>query len=160
MPPAPDTSDREILITRVIAAPRELVFDAWSDPVHLTNWWGPNGFTTTTLSMDFRAGGAWDHVMHGPDGRDYPNTTVYEEIRRPERIAYSNRGHDGEAPEVKFHCVVTFEDLGAEQTRITMRSIFPTAAARDHAEREYGAVEGGRQLLERLAAQLSQRAQA
>lgn len=151
-----ETSDREIVVTRVVAAPRELVVAVWSDPQHLAQWWGPAGFTTTTKSMDFRAGGAWDHVMHGPDGTDYPNYTVYEEISLPERIVYANVGREDDAPEVKFRSTVTFEDLGNGQTRVTMRAIFPTAEARDYAAREYGAVEGAQQMMERLAAHLQE----
>jgi uncharacterized protein YndB with AHSA1/START domain len=149
-----DTSDREIVITRVVNAPRELVFEAWSNPDHIAKWWGPNGFTTTTRSMDFRPGGVWEHVMHGPDGTDYPNYTVYDEIKRPERIVYTNSGGKDDASETKFQSTVTLEDLGGGQTRITMRGVFPSAEARDFAAREYGAVEGGEQTLARLAEHL------
>jgi hypothetical protein len=68
-----NTQDCEILIERIINAPRELVWEAWTDPKHLEKWWGPNGFTTTTKEFDFRVGGVWRHVMHGPDGTNYPN---------------------------------------------------------------------------------------
>ena len=77
------TTDREIIVTRVYDAPRELVFDAFTDPKHLSQWWGPRGFTTTTHSMDFRVGGEWRYTMHGPDGTDYKNLMVYHEINRP-----------------------------------------------------------------------------
>src|SRR5215207_3131004 len=63
------TADREIVISRVIDAPRELVFEAFTEVRHLSRWWGPEGFTTTTTrSFEFRVGGEWDFVMHGPDG--------------------------------------------------------------------------------------------
>jgi len=65
------TADREIVISRVISAPRELVFEAFTEVRHLSRWWGPEGFTTTTRAFEFRAGGVWDFVMHGPDGTDY-----------------------------------------------------------------------------------------
>ncbi len=78
-----DTADREIVITRLIAAPPELVFEAWTDPEHLAAWWGPDGFTTTTTALDMRPGGVWRFVMHGPDGRDYENRITFEEIVRP-----------------------------------------------------------------------------
>src|SRR5712692_8727044 len=61
------TADREIVISRVIDAPRELVFAAFTEVRHLSRWWGPDGFTTTTRAFEFRVGGAWDFVMHGPD---------------------------------------------------------------------------------------------
>ncbi len=61
----------EIAVARLIKAPPALVFQAWTDPVGISNWWGPRGFSTTTLGMDVRPGGKWRHIMHGPDGRDY-----------------------------------------------------------------------------------------
>jgi uncharacterized protein YndB with AHSA1/START domain len=64
---------RSIIGTRLLDALRKLVFAAWTDPKHLAQWWGPNGFTTTTHAFDFRPGGVWRFVMHGPDGRDYQN---------------------------------------------------------------------------------------
>ncbi len=78
-----DTAEREIVATRVFDAPRALAFKAWTEPTHLARWWGPNGFTITTYEMDFRVGGAWRFVMHGPDGRDYQNENVYVEIVSP-----------------------------------------------------------------------------
>jgi uncharacterized protein YndB with AHSA1/START domain len=74
---------RAIVGTREFAAPRALVFSAWTDPKHLAQWWGPFGFTTTTFSFDFRPGGVWRFVMHGPDGRDYQNRVTFEEIVPP-----------------------------------------------------------------------------
>ena len=83
----PGTGDREIIITRIIDAPRELVFEAFTEVRHLSQWWGPEGFGTTTRSFDFRVGGAWDFVMHGPDGTDYQEFITWTEIAPPERIA-------------------------------------------------------------------------
>jgi len=75
-----DLSDPLAIVgTRVFDAPRALVFEAFSDPIHLSQWWGPDGFSTTTQSFDFREGGVWRFVMHGPDGRDYQNRISYEE---------------------------------------------------------------------------------
>src|SRR5689334_13183208 len=85
--PAPSaTADREIVISRVIHAPRELVFEAFTDVRHLSHWWGPTGFTTTTRAFEFRVGGEWVFVMHGPDGTDYPEWICWTEIAPPERI--------------------------------------------------------------------------
>jgi uncharacterized protein YndB with AHSA1/START domain len=81
-----DTDPCSIIGSRLLHAPRELVFSAFTDPRHLAQWWGPNGFTTTTHSFEFRPGGVWRFVMHGPDGRDYQNRITYDEIVRPERI--------------------------------------------------------------------------
>jgi uncharacterized protein YndB with AHSA1/START domain len=143
-----DTSDREIVITRVLAAPRELVFDAFTDDRHIGQWWGPNGFTTTTYEKDVRPGGSWRFTMHGPDGTDYPNYVAYREVVRPERLAYAHGTAPGEP--AKFDVTVTFEDAGEGKTKVTLHSVFPTPEARDFVVREHGAIEGGRQTLQRL----------
>jgi len=148
-------ADRTIVTTRVFDAPRELVFAAWTDPKHLGQWWGPDGFTTTTRSIDVRVGGVWRFVMHGPDGRDYENRITFHEIVRPERLVYSHDDGEDEAVEpIAFHTTVTFEDIGGK-TRLTMSALFPTAAERDRVAREYDAVEGAQQHLARLAAHLT-----
>ena len=151
-----DASDREIVTTRVLNAPREMVFDAWTDPEQIVKWWGPAGFSTTIQKMDVRPGGEWKQVMHGPDGTDYPNTHVFTEVTRPERIAYTHGGRREGGPEVRSQMTVTFEDLG-DQTRLTMRMVFPSAEARDHTVREYNAVEGAKQTVGRLAEFLSKK---
>jgi uncharacterized protein YndB with AHSA1/START domain len=151
--PHPTTSDREIVITRTINAPRELVFEAFTDVRHLSRWWGPDGFTTTTRSFAFRAGGAWDFVMHAPDGSDYPNWITWHEITPPERIAliHGESAHDPDA----FESILTFADH-SETTEITMRTVFPSAALRDRAVEEHNAIELGRQTLDCLAAYITE----
>ena len=149
-----DTADREIVVSRTFEAPRELVWEAMANPQHVVNWWGPNGFTTTIEKMDFRVGGVWKHVMRGPDGTDYPNSSVFEEIVKPERIVYSHGGGKAGGPAAHFTATWTFETLG-KQTRLTMRSVFDTAADRDLVVKEYGAIEGGKQTLARLDAYLA-----
>ncbi len=84
------SSDREIVSTRVFDAPRERVFQAWTDPEHLARWWGPKGFTNTFHEFDPRPGGVWGFVMHGPDGVDYKNRSVFVEIVKPERIVFDH----------------------------------------------------------------------
>lgn len=148
------TVDREIVVTRLFNAPKELVFQAWTDPTHLAQWWGPTGFSLTTIEMEFRPGGMWRYVMHGPDGTDYGNKIVYTEITPHDRITYQH-GEDvdwGEAGPM-FNVVATFETEN-NQTRLTMRSVFRSAAERDHVAREYGAVEGAHQTIGRLASHL------
>jgi uncharacterized protein YndB with AHSA1/START domain len=140
------TADREIVITRVLSAPRELAFEAWTDAKHISNWWGPRGFTTTTHFKDVRPGGAWDFIMHGPDGRDYKNRCNYIEVVKPERLVYD---HLGDGDKVHFRATITFEDLNGK-TKLTMRSVFPTAEDRDLVVKQYGAIEGGNQTLARL----------
>jgi uncharacterized protein YndB with AHSA1/START domain len=151
--PRPSTADREIVISRTIDAPRELVFEAFTAVKHLSRWWGPNGFTTTTRAFAFREGGVWDFVMHGPDGSDYPEWITWQEITPPERIALVH-GESAQDPDA-FESLITFADHGGT-TEITMRTVFPTAALRDRAVEEYHAIEGGRQTLDHLAAYVSE----
>ena len=151
--PVEDTSDREIVITRVFDAPRNLVWEAWTDPQQVVKWWGPQGFTTTIHEMDVRPGGVWGHTMRGPDGKEYPNKSVFIEVVKPERIVYSHGGGSKGEPGVQFQATWTFEAEG-DKTRLTLRSVFPSAAARDLVIKTYNAVEGAKQTLGRLAEQL------
>jgi uncharacterized protein YndB with AHSA1/START domain len=146
----PSTVDREIVTTRTIHAPRELVWKAWTDPNHITQWWGPNGFSTTTKEFDLRAGGTWRFTMHGPDGRDYPNRIVYTEVSKPERISYKHAGED-EYADIQFEACVTFEAEGSK-TKVTLHSLFATKEELDFVVKEHGALEGAQQTLERLDA--------
>lgn len=139
-----------IVAVREIAAPQELVFRAWTDPKHLAQWWGPEGFTTTTQSFDMRPGGTWRFVMHGPDGRDYDNRITFDVIEPPSLIRYHHGGGDDVEP-VQFRTVVTFEDLGQGRTRITLHATFPSAAERDRVIKDYGADKGAMETLSRLA---------
>jgi uncharacterized protein YndB with AHSA1/START domain len=143
------TEDREIVVTRVVNAPRELVWNAWTDPKQVVKWWGPKGFTTTIHEMEVKPGGVWRHTMHGPDGTDYPNYSVFIEVVKPERIVYSHGGHKEDGPSARFESTWTFEALG-DQTRITMRGVFPSAAERDRVVKEFHAIEGGKQTLSKL----------
>jgi uncharacterized protein YndB with AHSA1/START domain len=152
-----ETDSRSIIGTRVFDAPRELVFAAFTDPKHLAQWWGPDGFTTTTESFDFRPGGIWRFVMHGPDGRDYQNRVTYDEIVPPERLVYSHGGGDDVEP-VRFTQTVTFEDLGNRKTRITWHGRFPTAQERARVVKDYGADKGLAQTMARLADYLAAQA--
>src|ERR1700674_3238484 len=124
------TADREIVISRVISAPRELVFEAFTEVRHLSRWWGPEGFTTTTRAFEFRVGGEWDFVMHGPDGTDYQEWISWTEIAPPERIALLHGESRGDPN--AFESVLTVAPDGAA-TRIEMRAVFPTKALRDEA---------------------------
>lgn len=149
-------SDREIRLTRVYDAPRETIWKLWTEPQHLAKWWGPLGFGTTTREMAVQPGGRWRFVMHGPDGHDYENLITYLEVREPSLLVYKHGG-DVECEPVNFQVRVTFEpeEGDAGRTRVTMHSTFPSAAARDFVLREYGALEGGRQTLGRLAEHLA-----
>ncbi|WP_262847573.1 SRPBCC family protein [Mumia quercus] len=151
-----EVADREIVISRVIDAPPELVFEAFTEVRHLSQWWGPNGFTTTTRSLEFRVGGEWDFVMHGPDGTDYSEWIRWTEIVPAQRIAMLH-GESRDDPNA-FESVLTFERDGAA-TRIEMRTVFPTPAMRQEAVEKYHAVEGGQQTLGNLAAYVAELAE-
>jgi uncharacterized protein YndB with AHSA1/START domain len=144
-----ETDPRAIVGRREYDAPRDLVFSMFTDPRHLAQWWGPNGFRTTTLSFDMRPGGVWRFVMHGPDGRDYQNRITYEEVVPLQRIVYRHGGGDDVEP-VQFRQTITFEDLGG-RTRIVWRGDFPSATERDRVIKEYGADIGLVQTMARLA---------
>ena len=141
------SADREIVLTRTFAAPRELVWQVWTDPTHLNRWWGPRGFTTTTHAMAFRVGGEWRYTMHGPDGTDYPNRITYSAIVPAERLAYDH-DDDGVGGMKPFRGEAVFEDDG-EGTRVTLRLVLDSAAERERLV-QFGAVEGGKQTLARL----------
>lgn len=143
------TADREIVITRIINAPRELVFEAFTEERHLSRWWGPDGFTITTRAFEFRVGGEWVFIMHGPDGTDYQEWISWTEIVAPARIALLHGESRGDPN--AFESVLTFEPDGAV-TRIEMRNLFPTKEMRDEVVEKYHAIEGAQQTLGKLAA--------
>lgn len=148
-----DIADREIVISRVIDAPQEMVFEVFTEVRHLSQWWGPDGFTTTTRAFEFRVGSAWDFVMRGPDGTDYPEWISWTEIVPPERIAMLH-GEYRSDPNA-FESVLTFTPDG-ETTQIEMRTVFPTKELRDEAIKKHGAIEGGQQTLANLAAYVAE----
>jgi len=151
-----DTYGREVLMTRVFDAPRELVWNAFTGPAQLVKWWGPQGFTTTIHAMDVRPGGIWRHTMHGPDGTDYVNECKFIEVVKPERIIYSQMGGKVGDPGIPCEVTWTFEAQG-NKTKLTGRMVFPSAEISKHVAKTYGVVEGGKQTLERLAGHLSKR---
>jgi uncharacterized protein YndB with AHSA1/START domain len=144
------SNDREIRTIRVFDAPRELVWKALTDPSHVDNWWGPDGFTNVTQKHEMRPGGSWVFTMRGPDGTEYPNAITYKEWVAPETLAFRHGTSEEENPEQDFNTRITLEDLGGK-TRLTMVAVFKDKAARDLVIRDYGAVEGGRQHLDKLA---------
>jgi uncharacterized protein YndB with AHSA1/START domain len=152
------TADREILISRIVNAPRELVWQAMTDPHHVVHWWGPRGFSTTIEEMDVRPGGVWNQVMHGPDGANYPNRSVFTEVVKPERISFSQAGEREGGPATQHKSTLLFEALEEGKTKVTIHMIFPSAAAREMVVREFGAIEGGKQTLERLSEHLQKMA--
>lgn len=141
-------SGRELVTRRTFNAPRELVYQAWTAPRHLTHWWGPRGFRTTTHEMDLRPGGTWRFDMIGPDGTVYPNRVVYQEVVPAERLVYEHRG-EGDYDHILFQASVTFTERDG-QTEVTLRSEFATAEELERVVRENGAKEGAVETLTRL----------
>ncbi len=145
---AASTADREIYAKRVFDAPRELVWKVWTEPEHIGKWWGPIGFRTTTSRMEVKPGGVWEHVMHGPDGRNYENRIVYVEVVKPERIVYDHVSYP------PFRSTVLFEEEGAK-TAVSMRMVFESAELRAKVAKEHKAVEGLTQTLGRMGEHLA-----
>jgi len=142
--------NNKVIYKRYFDVPVDLVFEAWSSHEHLSQWWGPDGFTLTTNSMDFSNGGIWDFIMHGPDGHDYKNKTQFIDISKPHHIYYKHLG-DGEVEQdVNFESRIIFEASG-EGTNLTMEQIFPSQEELERINKKYGAIEGAKQHVSNLA---------
>lgn len=139
----------EIRITRTVRARPEQVWRAMTDPQQLVQWWGPGGFTTTIDEMDVRVGGTWKYTMHGPDGVNYPNKSIFKEVVPFERIVFRQGGGKEHGKGTNFLSTWTFEPQG-EHTIVTIHMVFDSAEERNFVVTEYGAIEGGKQTLERL----------
>ena len=137
------TTGRELVISRVLNAPRELVWEVWTNPEHIKHWWGPNGFTNTIFQMDVKPGGVWDFIMHGPDGTDYKNKSIYKEVIKPERLVYDHVSGP------KFQFSVTFTEQ-SRKTLISIQMLFETAEERDNVVKVFKADEGLRQNISKL----------
>jgi len=142
-------SARELVFSRLIAAPVGVVWDAWSDLRHLHEWYGPFGFTLTTEEFDFRPGGVWRLTMHGPDGTDYPTRIVFTTIEPEKRIIYFNSWDLPGAP-VDFTMTVTFSSE-ADGTLLSLQMTFESDEAMKTAVETYGVVNGGVETFERIA---------
>ena len=137
-----DTTDRELKISRLLNAPVALVWEVFTKPEHLKNWWGPDGFTNTITTMDVKAGGDWYLVMHGPDGTDYENKSIYREIVKDKKIVFEHF-----APH--FIATIEFESQG-NQTFLSWRMLFDSKEALIEVVKEYHADEGMVQNIEKL----------
>jgi len=144
---AASVADREIVSMRTINAPREQVWKAWTEPEHLAKWWGPKGFTNTIHEFDMRPGGTWRFVMHGPDGVDYHNESIFVEIVKSERIVFQHL-----KPMHKFQVTTTFEDLG-DKTHLTFHMRFESAA--ECGKVRIYAIDANEQNFDRLEAELA-----
>ena len=127
--------NKELVITRIFDAPRELVWKAWTEPERFMRWWGPKDFTSPACKIDLRLGGKYLSCMRGPDGQDYWNTGVYREIVEPERIVYTDSFADEHGNVVpashyglsagfplELQVTVTFEDYGGK-TKMTLKHV-------------------------------------
>ncbi len=143
---------RELVVTRLVNAPREMVYKVWTEPEHIAQWWGPNGFTNTISEMSVKPGGVWRYIIHAPDGTDFPNRIVYTEVVPGEKLVYVHSDDIDNDPN-SFHVFVTFEAVGAK-TKVTMTSTFASAEILQMLTKEYGVTEGANQTLNRLEAHL------
>jgi uncharacterized protein YndB with AHSA1/START domain len=143
-------SDPDLIITRLVDAPRELLFELWTEPRHVEKWWGPNGFTNPVCELSVRAGGAMRIHMRGPDGTVYPMTGIYQEVVAPERLVYSAAALDESGrPLFEVLHTLTFYAKG-NNTRLTLavRIIKTTPAAARYLN---GQSQGWSESLDRLA---------
>jgi uncharacterized protein YndB with AHSA1/START domain len=141
--------DREIVLSRVIAAPRNLVFKAWTDPQHLPHWFGPAGLKVETQEIDIRVGGRWRFVFVAPDGTRYDNRMLFLKIETP-HLLEMDHGKDRDDDPARFRVIVTFDEQSNGKTVVTLRQLHPTSAQRE-AGISFGAVELGHQTLDKLA---------
>jgi uncharacterized protein YndB with AHSA1/START domain len=139
--------EENILIhTRLLDAPRDLVWEVWTNPEHIKEWWGPNGFSLTTKSMHVEPGKIWDFIMHGM-GRDWDNKIEYTEVKKPLLLSYKHSGTRSE--DYNFTVTVSFEEVEGK-TLLTMKSVFKSKEIIDELNRKVNAIEGGKQTLSRL----------
>ncbi len=144
---SPTSKPNEIRLIRVYDAPVEIVWDAWTDPDQAAQWWGPRGFTLTTHSKDLRPGGIWHYTMHGPDGTDYPNKTLYHEVEEQKKLVYDHGANDERAP--LFRVTVTFAESGGKTTMDMTMAL--RTAEEAQATREFIKKAGGNGTWDRLA---------
>nr|WP_294784823.1 SRPBCC family protein [uncultured Flavobacterium sp.] len=114
------TPDSEIVTTRILNFPQELVFKAWSDPDHLKNWWGPKGFSNTFEEFNFCEGGKWKFIMHGPEVGNYANECEFIKIDTPNLIAWKRHSKP------LFQILATFETIAENQTKVVFKMLFET----------------------------------
>ena len=143
-----NTKDRELLITRTLNAPIDLVWEAWTNPQHIAKWWGPNGFTNTITTMDMKPGGEWILTMHGPDGTDYKNKSIFKEVILHKKIVF-----DHIAP--NFTATIEFKAQG-EQTHLTWHMLFETVEQFIQVVKTFKADDGLKQNVDKLNAYLAE----
>ncbi len=141
-------ADNEMAIERLVPCGIDMMLRLWSEPEIISRWWGPEGFSTTTHRMDFRAGGEWDYTMHGPDGKNYGNLVRYTKVDES-GIEYDHFGTGADAHE-SFKAIITFEEVTKSVTRVVFKMVFEDAETKRQICDEYGAAEGLRETTARL----------
>jgi uncharacterized protein YndB with AHSA1/START domain len=134
-----------LIHTRILDAPRDLVWEVWTTPEHIKEWWGPDGFSLTIKSMIVESGKTWDSIMHGW-GRDFDSKVEYLEVKKPSLLSYK---HFGESEDYDFTVSILFAAV-EEKTLLTMKSVFKSEAIIEELNRKVNAIEGGKQTLNRL----------
>jgi len=129
-------------ITRTFKAPVELLWEVWTDPAHIINWWGPNGFTTTIHKMDFKEEGEWNLTLHAPNGTNYPNKSIYKEIVLLKKIVFEHFNPH-------FFTTVLFESKG-DETQVDWTMVFDNAEILETVVKVHKADEGLKQNVEKL----------
>lgn len=145
-----NTADRELRLSRLLNAPVELVWEVWTNPDHIKNWWGPNGFTNTISKMDFTPGGEWDLVMHGPDNTDYVNKSIFKEVVLHKRIVYEHVSGP------KFTATIEFTSEG-DKTQLDWHMLFESREQFIEVVKRFKADEGLKQNVEKLSRYLETR---
>lgn len=139
--------NKSLQISRVLDAPVALVWEAWSKPEHIAQWWGPTGFTNTIEIMDFQVNGEWRFMMHGPDGKNYPNRSFFKEIIEFKKIVFEHFNPH-------FMTTVLFESMG-EKTKIDWTVVFDNEAVLKAVIEAHQADKGLSQNLDKLEAFLN-----
>jgi uncharacterized protein YndB with AHSA1/START domain len=145
------SKSNEIHITRVYDAPVKAVWDAFTEPDQVAQWWGPRGFTLTTHGKELKPGGIWNYTMHGPDGTDYENKTLYHEVEQYKKLVYDHGGNDDRPP--MFRVTVLFSETSGTTT-MEMTMAFPTAEEAE-SSRKFIKQVGGNSTWDRLAEYLN-----
>lgn len=143
-----NTADRELRISRLLNAPIELVWEVWTNPEHIKNWWGPNGFTNTISIMELQPGGAWNLTMHGPDGTNYRNKSIFKEVIKYKKLVYDH------ITGPKFTATIEFEEQG-DKTLLSWHMLFRNKEEFIQTVKTFKADEGMKQNVEKLEAYLS-----
>jgi uncharacterized protein YndB with AHSA1/START domain len=138
-------ADRELFISRTLDVPVEMAWELWTKPEHLAHWWGPNGFTCTISKMDVTPGGLWNLVLHGPDGTDYDNRSIYKEVIPFKKLVYEHISYPWILATVEF-------EAQDGKTLVNWHMLFESAEAFTRAAKEHGIAEGLKQNVERMAA--------